>query len=97
MAGYTYTGSTQPSLIDLPVTIGATTFTGGSGTLSLTATPPINTFYFIEVKASVGSKVYTKPVSDSTLTIGFTAPGQYGVVLTASGYKPKKINVTVNP
>ena len=97
MAGFTYTGATQPVLSTLPVTVGATTFSGGSGTLSITSSPPLNTFYFIAARAAVGNKVYSKPVCDTTLSISFTAAGDYEVILTADNYKPKKIAVRVNP
>lgn len=97
MAGFTYSGATQPVLNDLPVTVGATTFSGGSGTLSITATPPLNVFYFLVITASVGTQRYTKGFGDSSLTINFTAAGDYAVILETPGYKPKKINVRVNP
>lgn len=93
MAGFTYTGATEPTLNDLPVAVSISAVPGFNAVLTCTAIAPLNTFYSLVVKAAVGNKVYTKPYGDDTLTLTFTVDGTYDVILMAIGYKPKKITV----
>lgn len=92
MASFTYTGVAQPILLALPITVGASTFSGSSGTLVITCTP-----FVTEINANVGDKVYTKPFADGSLSIAFTASGDYLVTLSAPGFKAQNIYVRVNP
>lgn len=92
MASFTYTGVAQPILLALPITVGATTFAGGSGTLTITVTPGITA-----IDANVGSKSYNNAIGDSSLVIAFTASGDYLVTLSAPGFKAQNIYVRVNP